>query len=55
MKPDRERQTLHDFTYLWNLKNKENEELKQEQLQIQRTNRWLLERRGKRREIWEGD
>ena len=28
----------HDFTYMWNLKNKTNEETEQKQIQIQRAN-----------------
>ena len=37
----RERQTLYDFTYMWNLKNKMNKRAKQKQTQLQRTHWWL--------------
>ena len=30
-KSDRERQILHDFIYMWNLKNKTNEQTEQKQ------------------------
>ena len=32
VKSDRERQILYDFTYMWNLKNKTNEKIKQKQI-----------------------
>ena len=42
---DRERQISYGFTYVWNLKNKLNEQNKME-TDSQRTNRWLPEESG---------
>ena len=42
---DRERQISYGFTYVWNLKNKINEQNKME-TDSQRTNRWLPEESG---------
>lgn len=44
MKLDKERQILHDLPYVWNLKNKTDEqnEVKAD-LEMQRTNEWLPE------------
>ena len=39
-KSERKRQIPYDFTHMWNLKNKTNEQTTK-QTQIQRTNRWL--------------
>ena len=58
-KLDRERQTLYDFTYMWNLKNKTNKQTQQNRNRviIQRRNRCLPEGRkwGYRRQIGGGD
>ena len=49
---DRERQILYDLTYMWTPKNKTNKQNKMKtDSQIQRTNEWLPEGRG--REIGE--
>ena len=47
-KSDRERQIPYDFTYMWILKNKTNEEMKQKKTlqNLQRTEYWLPEGRG---------
>ena len=45
-KSDREKQIPYAFTYMWNLKNKTNEQIKQNKSRlILRTNGWLPERR----------
>ena len=43
----RKKQILYDFTYMWNLKNKTNEQIqtRETESQIQRTNRRLPEGR----------
>ena len=45
MKSDRERQIPHSITYMWNL-NKLVNITKKKQIQIQRTNLWVLLGRG---------
>ena len=45
-KSDREKQILYDFTYMWNLKNKTNEQTKQNRNWLINTEHILVVARG---------
>ena len=52
-KSERERQTLYDITYMWNLKHDPNEPIQETETDSQRTNLWLPGSRGRGRMDWD--